>query len=83
MPSHSQEVFKSTTPPIVTDRTNEYSLLLYGFGDASKEGFGSMIDDGKNIKYRIGTWGSDSEEASSNWRELANLVTLLEDEAKV
>ena len=76
-----KKFFKSAQPPIVMDRTNIYTVILYGFGDASKSGFGSMLDDGNNIQYRIGTWGIDSEDASSNWREFENLVTTIEEEA--
>ena len=78
-----EKFFSLPTPPRVTDRSNKYSLILYGFGDASKSGFGSMIDDGDNLRYRIGLWGWDSEENSSNWREFENLVTTVEEEAKL
>eukprot|EP00978_Attheya_sp_CCMP212_P030161 scaffold109938_cov58-Attheya_sp.AAC.3 len=33
------------------------------------------------IRLREGTWGSDSEDESSNWREYTNLVEFLEEEA--
>ena len=33
----------------------------------------------KGLRYRIGVWGKDAEEASSNYRELRNVVEALED----
>lgn len=52
----------------------------YGFGDASKEGYGASfeLEDGK-IWYRFGAWGSEEKENSSNFRELTNLVQTMEE----
>lgn len=50
--------------------------LLYGFGDASGKGFGSALQkvDGQ-VYYQAGLWGETfSENMSSNYRELRNLV---------
>jgi hypothetical protein len=41
--------------------------VLYGFADASSSRFGSTILLNGEIKYRIGTWGSDIEEDLSNY----------------
>ena len=41
-----------------------------------------MVDDGNNIRFRIGVWGSDTDECSSNWREFENLVSTIEEEAR-
>ena len=70
--------FESETPPIITDRSTEINLLVYGFVDASKSGFGASLDYENNIRYRIGVWGPDEENSSSNFREFANLVETLE-----
>ena len=34
------------------------------------------------MHYRIGTWGHDEEDNSSNWREFENLVAGMEDAGK-
>ena len=73
--------FTPEHPPKVTDRSKDVSLVLYGYADASKQGFGSMIESPTEIRYRIGTWGSDTEDQSSNWREFTNVVESLEAEA--
>ena len=68
-------------------------MIIYGYADAAKVGFGASLKKTPNlphitpiatnnegIKYRIGTWGKDSEETSSNFKEFENVVTTLEDE---
>lgn len=76
-----KQFFSTELAPITSDRSTTCSLVGYGFADASKGGLGSMIDKGDGISYRIGVWGTDSQEQSSNWRELCNLVESLEEEA--
>jgi hypothetical protein len=56
--------------------------VRYGFGDASGSGFGSSIAFPDGIAYRIGVWGKDCEDSSSNYRELRNLVETLETEVE-
>ena len=72
--------FNLQSPPIVTERSNNIHLLIYGFADASKSGFGASMQYDDNIRYRIGTWGADEDNSSSNFREFANVVETLEDE---
>jgi len=74
----------SDTPPRCVVRSNGVVTVVYGFGDASGLGFGSSIEiDGETIRVRTGTWPwTISEEASSNWRELKNLVEAISDMAK-
>ncbi len=55
----------------------------YGFGDASAAGFGSTIECPGGICGRFGLWGRDKEDSSSNYRELHNLVEIVEEEAGV
>lgn len=69
------------TPPIINDRCAVIQVVRYGFGDASGTGFGSTIETSKGLKYRVGVWGSDEEAESSNYKELENVVTTIEDEA--
>lgn len=73
--------FDSDTPPWRFVRGKTIYLVRYGFGDASKSGFGSTIETAKGISYRYGTWGIDCESKSSNFRELENLAQALEEEA--
>eukprot|EP00957_Ditylum_brightwellii_P004969 378351-Ditylum_brightwellii.AAC.1 len=58
------------------------SQALYGFGDASKAGFGSSFSTHKGLQYCIGVWGHSLSQNSSNWCELRNLVDSLEDYGK-
>ena len=77
-----KKFFNSDLPPIITERTSSVQLVIYGFVDASKSGFGSSMDYNGTIKYRIGTWGPDQDNESSNFREFCNLIETLEHEAK-
>ena len=81
---------RSPLPPLRVVRPIKIIQVLYGFGDASGKGFGSTVQGfpahslsapaGK-LNYRVGVWGSDEESESSNYRELANLVLTVEEEA--
>ena len=73
--------FSLINPPIITDRSTNIQMAVYGFIDASKSGFGSSIDHGNKVSYRMGIWGSNTEDDSSNYREFANLVEILETES--
>jgi len=66
-------------PPIRIVRSRKIAVAIYGFGDASGAGFGSSIAIGKVIHYRQGLWGKDANDASSNYRELRNLVETIEE----
>jgi hypothetical protein len=67
--------------------------VVYGFGDASAgKGFGSTVQGfpvgsftpisaDNPVNWRVGIWGPDIESESSNYRELANLVLTVEEEA--
>ena len=68
--------------PVINDGRKSTTMVLYGFVDASGQGFRSFITTGEGIKYRIGTWGSDEDSTSSNWKEFSNLVSTLEQEAQ-
>jgi hypothetical protein len=56
--------------------------VVYGFGDASGSGLGATFTKGNGFSYRVGVWGSDDQQESSNWKEFTNIVDSLEDEAK-
>ena len=66
-------------PSLRLVRGKKFSSTLYGFGDASGDGFGSSWQHhDMKIKYRFGLWGDSMNDSSSNFRELANLVETLE-----
>jgi hypothetical protein len=69
-----------------------YATVIYGCGDASCLGFCSdFVANGEyhgfdnfdnSIAYRIGVWGLDVDEVSSNYRELQNVVEVISDQVK-
>jgi hypothetical protein len=64
-------------------RAKKTASVLYGFGDASGPAFGDTLQmaGSANIMFHYGRWlASITDEESSNWRELANLVEFLEEE---
>ena len=61
-------------------RKRHVAFLVYGFNDASKGGLGVTKAWDDKLTVTIGTWGADTEEELSNWRELGNLVEDLERE---
>lgn len=66
-------------PAVRFVRPTKLHVVVYGFGDASGKGFGTTFTGKDKIHHRVGIWGADPENASSNFRELANLVESLED----
>ena len=73
---------EADVPPIINDRCSSVRIVRYGFGDASGTGFGSTIQTRQGLKYRVGVWGSDEDSESSNFKELENVVSTIEDEAQ-
>ena len=74
-------MFDSPTAPQINLRSKEVVTVIYGFGDASGTGLGATFTCGTGFNYRIGVWGSDETDQSSNWREFTNIVESLEEEA--
>jgi hypothetical protein len=72
---------ESEVPPLRLVHSSMVRLVRYGFGDASRAGFGSTFSAPGAILYRHGIWGDDDSGRSLNWRELTNLVEMLELEA--
>lgn len=68
-------------PAIRKVRSGKCRMMVYGFVDASAAGFGATIERPEGLYGRFGLWGRDSEEDSSNYRELNNLVETVEEEA--
>ena len=73
---------KEENPPEVVVRSSNSILIIYGYADASRGGFGNSLLIKGELKYRIGTWVSDEGGNLSNWRELENLVSSMEDAGK-
>ena len=72
-------LFNHATPPRRLVRGKAIKEAGYGFGDASGKGFGASweVRNGE-LYYRLGTWGDDMADQSSNLRELKNLLETLE-----
>ena len=75
----------SPKPPWRRIRPHRSASVFYGFGDASGAAYGATLQKAGHssnaITYQYGQWTTTiSEEESSNWRELANLVEFLESE---
>jgi hypothetical protein len=77
-----ESLLGAETPAEVLIRASRVFTVLYGFADASGKGFGSTVLGKDGIRYRIGTWDSDTEDESSNFREFENVVCALEAEAR-
>ena len=67
-------------PPKRRARVSKLGTVWYSGGDASGGDFGgALIDEITNDKYRHGEWSVWVQEKSSNYRELRNLVELVEE----
>jgi hypothetical protein len=53
-------------------------MVLYGYADASRTGFGSSIITPHSLRLRYGLWGRDTSHQSSNFRELRNVADAVE-----
>jgi hypothetical protein len=71
------DLCRAEEPPLRRVRCSKVASAYYGFGDASKSGFGATLQFGDHIEYEYGQWSWESKE-SSNWRELNNLVEFAE-----
>lgn len=87
-----KDLSSSALPPLRIVRPSRVIQVVYGFGDASGKGFGSTVQGfpvgsltptlaDNPVNWRVGIWGPDVESESSNYRELANLVLTVEEEA--
>ena len=72
------EMFTSEKPVLRLMRGSSIVEAMYIFGDASGLGFGSSWHMENQINFRYGIWGLGSEDTSSNYRELRNLIETLE-----
>jgi hypothetical protein len=73
------ELTSSEEGPRRLARPAKLAHAIYGFGDASKEGFGVSIEiQGRGVVWRSGTWSKSMRKESSNYREFRNLVEMIE-----
>ena len=70
-------------PPSVHLRSKKIISVVFGFGDASGTGLGSTFTCENGFTFRIGVWGSLEKDESSKWKEFANMVESLEEEAEI
>jgi hypothetical protein len=68
---------KAEDPPLRRVRAKSKINILYCYGDASGSGFGWCIDYGDGVGYEFGEWCESIQEATSNYRELRNLVNAM------
>jgi hypothetical protein len=68
------ELTVAEDPPLRRVRAKRKVNILYCCGDASGSGFGWCIDFGDGVQYDLGEWCECIQEATSNYRELRNLV---------
>ena len=76
------QLTSSRSPPKHIVKCKKSINVVYGFGDASGQGFGCSVQVEDELYYRFGNWATEESEKSSNFRELNNLVLGLEDWAK-
>jgi hypothetical protein len=62
-------------------RPTSTTVALYGFADASGHGFGSTLVINGTVHFRHGQWSSSYDDSTSNFRELDNLITAIEEAA--
>jgi len=74
------QLFSPPTPPTRMIRCASRLVAIYGFVDASSAGFGSSFELPQGMLFfRHGLWGRDADSASSNFRELCNLVDSIDE----
>ena len=72
-------LFDSDLPHVRRARPLNNFMASYGFGDASGMGFGVSVSFGQRLVYSYGIWSEEiTNERSSNFRELGNLVEFWE-----
>jgi hypothetical protein len=74
-----RSLMSASEPLLRKIRVKKSLKAYYGFGDASGYAFSGSTQVGNNLWYEYGQWSTQvSEENSSNWRDLANLVNFIE-----
>jgi hypothetical protein len=70
--------FSGSVPPVVSVKSYNVEVLLFGLGDASGRSFGNTVLTPSGVRYRTGTWGPEIEEESSTWKEFENVAETVE-----
>jgi hypothetical protein len=68
------ELTAAEDPPLRRVRAKSKVNIIYCYGYASGSGFGWCIDFGDGVRHELGEWCDRIQEATSNYRELRNLV---------
>jgi hypothetical protein len=76
-------MFASASHPVVALRSRTIVTIVYGFGDASGTGLEATFTCGSALTFRVGVWGAGDNDQSSNWKEFANAIGALKDEAEL
>lgn len=58
--------------------SSQVMCVIYGFADALGNGFGSTLTAPEGVHYLYGLWGWDPSHQTSNYRELRNLVDMVD-----
>jgi hypothetical protein len=64
-------------PPLCRVRAKSKINIICCYGDVSGSGFGWCIDFGEGVIYELGEWYESIQEATSNYRELINLINAM------
>jgi len=76
-------LFNCDEPPKVTIRTPDVNFIVNDFADASKSGFGALLEYANGVHYRVWTWLRNEYSCSSNlFREFVNIVEVIEEEVQ-
>ena len=73
-----QQLTSEEAPPKVIRRQSKAGVVCYGFADASGKGFGSAIEVEGVLHSEYGTWNAEIESEHSNYKEMRNLVNVVE-----
>jgi hypothetical protein len=74
------QLFAPLVPPTRVICCVTRLIAIYGVADASTVGFGGLFElPNGTMFFHHGLWGRDADSASSNFRELCNLVDSIED----
>lgn len=73
-----QKLITGEEPLRVRAQPRQSARALYGFGDASRAGFGASVTTPDGVLVEYGSWSREvRESSSSNWSELGNLVEVI------
>jgi hypothetical protein len=82
--AYKEIMFGPELPPQVFFRALLIYMTIYGFDDAFRKGFGSMVPWKEGIKHQVAIWEpNDNHDISSNWCDFKSIVETLEEEKKI